>query len=35
MQMFKDKYHFQPFKVMRIDQEPLTEKDKKILEGKR
>lgn len=35
MQMFKDKYHFQPFKVMRIDQEPLTEKDKKMLEGKR
>lgn len=35
MQMFKDKYHFQPFKVMRIDQKPLTEKDKKILEGKR
>lgn len=35
MQMFKDKYHFQPFKVMRIDQEPLTEKDKDILEGKR
>lgn len=35
MQMFKDKYHFQPFKVMRIDQEPLTEKDKEILEGKR
>ena len=35
MQMFKDKYHFQPFKVMRIDQEPLTEKDKDILERKR
>ena len=35
MSMFKDKYHFQPFKVMKIDQEPLTEEDKAILKGKR
>lgn len=34
MSMFKNKYHFQPFKVMKIDQEPLTEEDKAILKGK-
>lgn len=34
MSMFRNKYHFQPFKVMKIDQEPLTEEDKAILKGK-